>query len=469
MKFPQKKYRCRHTRRRGIAIVYFALGMVAFVGIASLSVDIGHLYARKAAAQRAADAAALAGAYRFASFQASAGAPAYAHQTAHYYAHLNGYNGVDPYSAGDTGATGVTVTTTYPVPGRPFNNFRVRVARAEPLFFAQIFGLRTAVVSASATALYTTLAPMSITGGGQYGQPNGPTSLSMFGPTGFYNNGDYRSVQTLANGSTNPEYDGKGYDFSVNIPVGFGSVDFEIYDPDSYNAGGEPNAIAGETVDELRTPSGGAGNSTHATTTRYRLYYDNDTPDNINDDVLINTKSYGNDSTTDMKWAKVFNFNRASYGAGNFRLNATTTAGSSENGFNLRVNKAGQTFNANNGTSITAQGHLPMNFNQGGNATITIGYVPAAAAGATLDIRKFDTDVGSQQVIYTCDTLPGMSWTGVLSGNGQFTTDTLNIPANYTGGNWKATYTAGAQDTSVWEMSYSGYGPGRPGKIKLVQ
>jgi hypothetical protein len=110
-----------------------------------------------------------------------------------------------------------------------------------------------------------------------------------------------------------------------------------------------------------------------------------------------------------------------------------------------------------------------MNFNRSGTTTITLGYVPAAAAGSELQIRKFDTDVGGQSVVYTCDTLPGLSFPGILSGNGEFTTDTVPIPASYTGGTWKATYSASLQDTSVWDLSYSGYGPGRPGGVKLVE
>ena len=455
----------RQGRRRGVALVYFALGITVFVGAAALAVDMSNLYARKAAAQRAADAAALAGAYQFAHFLASPGSPQYAKDMAQYYARQNGYRD-------DLGLAGVD--PVYPVPGKTGNYFRVRVSRAEPLFFAQIFRMRTVNVSAQATAIYTTLAPMSITGGGAYGQPDGPTSLSMFGPDGYYNNGDYLSVKKLANGTTNPDYTGMGYDFAINIPRNFGKVAFEIFDPDCYNADNQANAAAGVRVDELRTPSGGAGTYANATTTLYSLYYDNNTPNNPTDDVLIDSQSFGNDLTTDMQWADVFDFKRNSYGAGNFRLNATTTAGSSENGFNLRVSKQGKNgappvFDPDNGTSISATGHLPMNFNYGGYSNIVLGDVPTEAAGGQLEVRKFDTDVGSQSVIYTCSSLPGQSFPGVLSGNGEFTTDYITLPANYTAGTWTASYTAGAQDTSVWEMAYSNGIAGQPGRIRLVE
>ena len=113
----------RRSRRRGVALVYFALGMVVFISAAALAVDMGSLYNRKSAAQEAADAAALAGAYQFAHFAATPGAPTYAHDSARYYARLNGYRD-------DLGQA--TVTTTYPVPGRGANNFRVRVSRPNP-------------------------------------------------------------------------------------------------------------------------------------------------------------------------------------------------------------------------------------------------------------------------------------------------------------------------------------------------
>ena len=324
---------------------------------------------------------------------------------------------------------------------------------------------------------------MSINGGGQYGATNGPVNLSIYGPTAYYNNGDCYSPRNLPSGAANPLFAeqadgyGQGYDFTVNIPSNFGNVAFEIFDPDCYNSGnssgGNPYVRAGVSIDELRTgpssSSGGSNGGSRATVTRYNLYYDNNTPANPNDDVLVGSQSYGDTSSTDMKWNAVFNFSRASYGVGNFRLNTTTTYGSGENGFSLRVNKQGQTFSSTNGTSISAQGHLPMNFNTAGTVGIVLGDVPTEAAGGQLEITKFDTDVGSLSVVYTCSSLPGQTFQGVLSQDGTFKTDFITLPANYTQGTWTATYAAGANDTSVWDMSYSNSGPGRPGRIKLVE
>jgi hypothetical protein len=94
------------------------------------------------------------------------------------------------------------------------------------------------------------------------------------------------------------------------------------------------------------------------------------------------------------------------------------------------------------------------------------------AAGKQLSIRKFDTDVGSLEVHYDYVAPDGSvseKFKGQLSTNGEFYTDTISLPLSYPGGKWRATYTAAANDTSVWEMSYEGGGPGKPGPIKLVQ
>ena len=89
--------------------------------------------------------------------------------------------------------------------------------------------------------------------------------------------------------------------------------------------------------------------------------------------------------------------------------------------------------------------------------------------GGKLTVRKFDTDVGAQYITYTCSSMPNKSWSGIKSANGQFATDVIDLPSDYTEGTWYANYAAGANDTSVWNMSYSNAGPGTPGYIKLVR
>lgn len=473
--------------------MYLALTLVVLVGICAYALDLSFLYTRRAQAQRAADAAALAGAFQLANFKGQA----YADTMANYYAAR------DENGDYENGKKDTTVTTTFPATDEngtvKYNWYRVTIRRKEPLFFAPIFGFKNATVGVSATALYTTLAPISINGLGSYGVEGGDTNLSLFGPNGLYQNGDCYSVKKLNDQTTaNPYYNAiddalannstairtAGYNFMLNVPEGMGQTKVEIFDPDCYNTpptsnGGSGNvadAQKGYRIDEYRGANGSASTlTTDRTTTVYSLYWDNQTPANPYDDVFIATKSAGGTTSTDisydMKWNNFFSFNRASYVGGNFRINVKSTAGASENGFDLRAGPANATtWNKNNGTSITADGHLPMNFNTAGTVTVNLGTVPVQAANSQLIITKFDTDVGSKSVTYQCSTLPGMSWSGTLSGQGTFATDQIQVPSNYTtAGNWTATYAAGSGDTSVWDMSYTGYGPGSPGSVKLIR
>ena len=473
--------RLRRGRRRGVALIYTAFGMIALLGAGALTTDLGILYVRRSQAQRTADAAALAGAYQLATVKGSkAVREQQADAWARYYAELP-KNGA--FKQGVNGAKVTIIMTPKDETGKVRNNWiEAQVSRPEPLFFG-FFKSSNQTVFAKATALYETLADIDIKGVGTYGTAPGPVNLAVFGPDSWYNNGDYLSTKKLTDTTTdNREYQTDGYDFAINIPKNFGDSTIEIFDPDCYNAGNLPSA--GGTgpdglplrVDELRTFNGvGNGTSANATTTLYSLYDDKGTPSDPSDDGQpLFQRSYGGaDSASDMKWNTVFEGNRQYLPNSNFRLNVKTTAGSSENGFDLRVGpkrSTGQAFNANNGAKVVAQGHLPINFNTSGTVKITLGTIPVEAAGGDLTIRKFDTDVGSKSIVYTCSTLPGKSWPGKLSSDGTFASDVIGVPDEYkTAGTWYAEYVAGSNDTSVWDMSYANYGPGKPGRIKLIR
>ena len=514
--------------------------------IAAVVIDIGLLYQRKAAMQRAADSAALAGAYTLANF----GDPYDAYLSAGDMAarpENGGYTSVQPVPGNtskkyvaEVGKTKfATVYPAYDESGVQRNNwFQVTISRPQSSLFGGMWPLNIGSygVSVTATALYDTLAPLEIKGTGTYGVAPGPVNLSVFGPGGRYSYGDCYSTEFLNDGVTrNPKYNSNGYDFRVTVPRTQQKSVLEIFDPDCYNSNGSINASAA-AIDELRTRNGN-GTIKDATVTRYSLYFDNNTA-TPRDDVLVGTRDWGADGAdSDMKWVEAFNFDRRDYGNGNFRLNVKSISGSSENGFDLRVGPkreattthetetyisgykhytgytyyrlqgtlpsgtkynippgpydiydyndpiyatrdkvvttAAPEWDPNNGTAIQAVGHLPINFNVDGKIKMTLGKVPPQAGGADLIIRKFDTDVAAQSIVYTCDQLPGQSWKGKLSTDGTFATDTIRIPKSYrsltTAGTWYAEYVAGNQDTSVWDMSYTGVGDGNPGQIKLVR
>jgi hypothetical protein len=154
--------RMRRSRRgeRGVSFLLVVAGIFSILAMAALAVDVATLYAANSDAQKAADAAALAGAKIFVTSSSTSG------------------GSVDPNDVCTTGAstspmanaaanavaqantvagataqiTHITCTGTTGTPA-PNPRITVTVGRSDlPLFFARIFGTRVASVSASATA-----------------------------------------------------------------------------------------------------------------------------------------------------------------------------------------------------------------------------------------------------------------------------------------------------------------------------
>lgn len=492
-------------RRRGSVIVYVALALVVLLGSAGMAIDASSLYLQRDKAQRAADAAALAGAV-----QLRDGHDSNADAAAEQEAANNGYGNSD----------GATVTPKLDPNGDDPYDYRVYVSKPVPLFFMAIFGMRFKTIGASATATYEVASQVSINGALDYGTGTGPYTISQFGPWGEFNNGDCYDTKYLENGTPNPLYQPTGttldptgqggYNYNIAIPANYASVngtsmvDLELYDP--YTSG------SNSQMDEYRTPvAADPDKPVHDwDTTLFRLYPPAGSPhDNVaiaiatcGETATTGSDNCGSSSSKPLTWITPtgFSFDASSYltnGAANFRLNVETIDGSSENGYELRAGPPLPTvistrtrngvqqykyiangtttaawynnapaFNQNNGTNITATGHIEINFDQTGTSQVRMGYVPAGATSVT--ITKFDTDVGAQSISYEDD--KGNTWPGVLNkGNGAFSTDTFNLGNGYAGGNWIVDYTAGASDTSVWNMSYTGPSLTNNGYVHLVK
>lgn len=121
---------------RGIAVIWLALTIGIFIMMAAFAVDLLHAYVEQAAAQRAADAAALAGAAEI-PYDPSGGL-GIATGKATQLAHDNGFNTVDD-----------TVT-----PSQNANKMQVVVTRKFKTFFAGFIGIREMTVKKTAVAIY---------------------------------------------------------------------------------------------------------------------------------------------------------------------------------------------------------------------------------------------------------------------------------------------------------------------------
>jgi Flp pilus assembly protein TadG len=142
--------------RRGSVLVFAALALVALMAAAALAIDLGMLLDTRQDAQRAADAAALAGASAFLGGNATAAIPV-ARNEALKTAGANYVRGVKIDTLGAAnGSTGVTtytaneaVVSIFPATYR----VRVRIRRAAvTTWFAKVFGKTSIPIAAWATA-----------------------------------------------------------------------------------------------------------------------------------------------------------------------------------------------------------------------------------------------------------------------------------------------------------------------------
>ena len=467
----------RRARRRGVSLYLFVLAFPMMIGLLGIVIDLGNLYTKRAQAQRAADAAAIAGAMD------SGVTGGDMNRKAREYAALNGY---------DDGVNGARVDVNSVV-AQGDTELVVTVSRQEAVYFAPILeGFLKAMgqsqtaaqfsreVSAQGTARTRVSLPLGL--GGVYGVADpsqSPTNNSVFGPYANYNFGDAYSTKYLQNGTPNPLYNKTGGvgEYTLNVTSAYlnkypGDIALQIYDPNCFNGANGYDEIRPPNTKIRPRPTG-----PQQTTTVYELYAPGAT-------TPLATASYGNDQSADGQWVTPNGFSFTPTVAGAYKIKVRTTDGSSENGFQLRAGPASgagepdaqwnQTYGDKGGTdpnnialNIDANDHLQLNFTQKGTVKFRLGYVKPDQAGKTISVNKFDVDVGSTSIVYSCDTIPD-KFTGKLPqpGDGVWSSDDIKVPDSYTGGNWYAEYTADKGDSSTWTLTGSG-GDGR--EVRLIR
>jgi hypothetical protein len=131
------------TNERGATIVMVAVSLVAILSMLALAIDLGMLFKARSDAQRAADAAALAGAKEFLDFLNPADALGPADHQARLFADTNRVMG--------TRIDTTTEVTVNVIEGE--RKVRVRVARAAVgTWFASLFGQSSVAIAAKAAA-----------------------------------------------------------------------------------------------------------------------------------------------------------------------------------------------------------------------------------------------------------------------------------------------------------------------------
>jgi Flp pilus assembly protein TadG len=283
--------------QRGQILIIFAGGMILFMLLMALIIDVGWYWSSQLKMQRAADAAALAGTVYLPGDYTDANKAALA------VAAMNGY-------VPDSNTS--VVTSVDPDNIRQLD---VTINDQVSTFFLKVVGIKTLNASRSSQALYVVPVPMGspqnyygvyqltcVPGfsgcpGTGYNAINDAVSTStplvsqgFFGAVitsgGSTENGDMLNpTNDKANNISNPSYTAEGYDYTVVVPAGGGGKLY-IFDPTYCGLGPTPTKATYGEGDHWIGDSGVPVN------TYYRLYDTKNTPLTTADDVLVASSGY---------------------------------------------------------------------------------------------------------------------------------------------------------------------------------
>jgi len=226
--------RLLRTRRRseqGYVAALVALLTLTLVGLSAFAVDTGHWYLVGQQAQRAADAAALAGVVDLPGNQSGA------YSLAQQYSTANGFQ---------NGAASTTVTTG--LDGTP-TRLRVTVSRQVSNIFGPLLGVNTTTITKTAVADYAGPVPMGSPcnefgddpeGDGQRSSDcaaagafwvnvGSPGATKISGDA--FQDGVCASGVDGCSGSTNTDYDPDGYIYTVTLRAPVSNLTIQAFDP----------------------------------------------------------------------------------------------------------------------------------------------------------------------------------------------------------------------------------------------
>jgi len=204
--------RGHRVRARGQVLVIFVFALGALFGILALVIDIGNIWNNSLHVQQAAEAAAMAG------VPYMPGDLPTATTRATDEAKRNGFSA----------AGGSTVTPAV----NPESNRRldVTISRSYGTYFLRILGISTIRISRLATAEYTLPVPMG-SPLSVFGDNSGnfwAAAMSQGANRGY---GDAYGTYYNPSPTLNNQYDARGYQYAIEVPVGAGATNIDLYDP----------------------------------------------------------------------------------------------------------------------------------------------------------------------------------------------------------------------------------------------
>ena len=482
----------------GQVLVMFVFALGALFAILAMVIDVGNIWNNSLHVQQAAEAAAMAGVPSMPGDFPTASTKAIAE------AQRNGFSA----------AGGATVTPAINVESN--RRLDVTISRTYGTFFMRLLGINTVSITRTATAEYTLPVPMG-SPLSTYGDGTGnfwAAAMSQGANRGY---GDAYGTYYNPYPTLNNQYDYRGYQYTIDVPVGAGATNIDLKDATfcavDANKGTGDHWIDGPT----------SGMSTY-----YTLWSDPaETPLDYTDDVQVATSGtlFESERQAD-KSAALRDTDISGYGSmddcqydpyhnhwwtlatvtspGSYRLQVTTTDPSNRN---AQIGVSAENMWGLRAVS-TDPTHQPRVYGLGkmliyanvpsGVANFYLGRIEAVHAGKTMVIQLFDpgdasgnssieilqptaTDYVPISFSYIADANAGGSRSGTTTSlkttinnatqyQNSWVTITVPLPKTYAaphpsseqagilGGWWKIryTYSSATSDTTTWQVSIRG-------------
>ena len=374
----------------GAVLVFVAIGLPVFLGMAGFAVDYGWLYWNGVKIQHGADAAALGGVIYEPDDRPLA------HSEALNSARENGYD------AGDAG-TQVIPLDFVDDPTAVENPFQLAVTITDevPTFFMKIFGIDSIDITKRAVAEY--VLPLELgSPSSQFG--NAPTCSGQSGSGSCP--GIWASIQGDINGRgygdkysskcknwnttsspsctvDNPTYRERGYIFGVDVPAGSTSPTVDLFDP-----GFNPDGNGTSPVFDRWS----AGNTDDGHTVQFTLYAPTPTPLNLASTTPVCQVSYSAGYWDDaaQTWERLCTAPDLGPGVYPLQVKVTSTGTVGHNRFSIRASASGTD------PTVYAIGDFSLYSEQSaGTAEFYLARVGPEHAGKTLVLNLWD--VGDAQ------------------------------------------------------------------------
>ena len=203
--------RGRGNRSAGQVVVMFAAGIPLFLGMMAVVIDVGSIWNASIHVQIAAEAAALAGVPYMPGDFTTASTAARAE------AAKNGFK-----------APAATVAPV--INAESDRRLDVTISANFGTYFLRIFGMNSVRITRTATAEYTLPVPMG-SPLNTYGDNTGLFWAAAMSQGANRTYGDAFGTAYNPYSTPNSQYDPNGYQYAIEVPVGAGATDIDLYDP----------------------------------------------------------------------------------------------------------------------------------------------------------------------------------------------------------------------------------------------